>query len=113
MSFKVTAVKVEKNRMGVLTELIHSQHHTNVLGIILRGKKQLLTTAVRNIKDCGNNDKEVYFRETDLHGSPIYKNPVLLSEIEGVIHFNTLFDDPVYVRIREWKTTGVNNNIAA
>jgi hypothetical protein len=102
MSFEVASLRKKKDQQEILDELTQSLHNTNVLGIHLKGEEEMITTAVVSIQESGNN-KLIQFKDYDLHGYPLARNPVFLSEIKSVIHFNTKFDDPVYVQIRAWK----------
>jgi hypothetical protein len=84
----------------ILSELILSSINHNVLGIFIVGQDELVTTAVSHITDDGS-DSLVFFREHDLHGYPLDKNPCPVSQINSVVPFKTKFDDPIYRKIRE------------
>lgn len=84
----------------ILDELVKSMTQKNVVGIFFKGETELVTTAVVNLIQT-DIDTLVQFKDTDLHGYELDKNPVLLSDIDSVIHFETLFDEPVYANIRQ------------
>jgi hypothetical protein len=84
----------------ILPELLHSIERTNVVGLFVSSQEEMITTSV--LKVSGDEKQTyVYLQDHDLHGYPIEKNPILLSEIQKVIPFRTLFNDPVYVNIRQ------------
>lgn len=112
MSIEVTGLCVRRERQEILQELIHSIEKTNVLGISLKGQEDLITTAVVGLRDSATGDKIVTLRDYDLHGYPLSRSEVFLSEIKSVIPFKTLFNDPVYMKIREMKGNQ-RNNVAA
>jgi len=84
----------------ILSELISSSTNANVVGLLLSGEDELITTAVTHILNDGV-DPLIYFKECDLHGYPIAQNPCRLSKVKYLVRFRTKFDDPVYVNIRE------------
>jgi hypothetical protein len=88
-----------KDQSEILQELTHSLNHTNVLGIFLKNEEEMTTTSVKAI-DYTDKGIIINLNDQDLHGYPIERTRIPLSEITSVIHFNTCFDDPVYVQIR-------------
>lgn len=101
MGYEIMGLRARTNREEILAELFASQQRNNVVGLFFKDEDEMLTTSVRNIGDAENGDKFIHLQSSDLHGYPIKKTPVLLSEIKSLIPFKTLFDDAVYVRIRE------------
>jgi hypothetical protein len=93
-------LKYTYDKAGILRELLSSAVNNHVLGIFISGEEEHVTTAVSQISE-DVADPLVYFKESDLHGYPLQTNPCFLSQIKSVIHFDTRFDDPTYVRIRE------------
>ena len=85
---------------GILRELVSSATHHHVLAVFVSGIDEFFTTAVSHLSG-DQSDALVFFKDSDLHGYPLEKNPCRLSEIKSVIHFDTRFDDPVYLKIRE------------
>jgi hypothetical protein len=61
---------------------------------------ELVTTAVTEIEDANDGEFIIKLMEQDLHGYPLERNQLLLSNIDRVIHFNIPFDDPLYVKVR-------------
>ncbi|MBT1703474.1 hypothetical protein [Chryseosolibacter indicus] len=106
------AFRVKRDRNEILQELFESKEKTNVLGFYLKGEHKLITTAVVDIGFSEVSEPVIQLRECDLHGYPLFKSQIPLSEIDGVIRFNTLYNDPVYVRIREMKNR-INSELAA
>jgi hypothetical protein len=102
MTQEMGSLQKKKNQQEILEELSLSLQNTNVLGIFLKGEEEMITTAVVSIQDHAD-DKLIRFRDADLHGYKVPKNPVKLSDIRSVIHFNTKYDDPVYAQIRARK----------
>lgn len=100
MEMDVPGLRTIKDKGEMVSELLNSKIENNVLGLFIRGEEELLTTAVTDVIDAGD-DKIVHLRTTDLHGYPVAKNPVLLSEIRSVVCFKTRYDDPVYLKIRQ------------
>jgi hypothetical protein len=94
----------------ILSELTLSSIHKNVVGIFIAGEDELVTIAVSHIKEDGS-DPLIFFNDLDLHGYPLDKNPCQLSHIKSVVPFKTKYDDPVYLKIRELKTS--TNGLAA
>jgi hypothetical protein len=109
MATELSGLISKKTKPEILTELRKSSQNRNVLGIFIDGHEEMLTTAVTELIET-NADPIVHFEKTDLHGYALEENPILLSKIRSVIPFNTLFNDAVYVRIRERKSSG---NLAA
>lgn len=103
---------VKKDRNEILLELFKSKEKTNVLGFYFNNEDKLITTVVKKISVTEFPEPVIYLNEFDLHGYPLAKHQFSLSDIKGVIPFNTLYDDPVYIRIREMKRR-MNETIAA
>lgn len=112
MPAEVSGLTAKKGKSEILEELIHSAQKTNVLGLFIEGEEEMITTSVVQISETENNIKLIYLQPCDLHGYPIDRNPVLLTDIKSVIQFKTLFNDPVYVRIRK-RREGRSDNRAA
>jgi hypothetical protein len=100
MPFEVVAKQIKNTRDEILAELHESIKKNNVIGILIKETKELITTAVIDIEEDPSGEVLIILMEQDLHGYPISKNPLLLSSIERVIHFNLSFDDPQYVKVR-------------
>jgi hypothetical protein len=108
---ELSGLTAKKDKNEILDELIQSAANHNVLGLFFDGAEEMITTSVLDITDAGEN-KVVCFEKTDLHGYPLERNPVMLSEIRSVIHFNTRFQDPVYAAIRQRRSRD-SNHLAA
>jgi hypothetical protein len=108
MSVEINGLTAKKAPDEILEELVHSVRETNVLGLFIEGEEEMVTTAVHHITETAN-ETLVFFQPCDLHGYPLRRNPVNLLEIKSVIHFNTLFNDPVYVNIRARKNERKDN----
>lgn len=112
MAFDVPGLRSVKERNEILAELENSRSENNVLGFFLRGEEELITTAVDDVQKKGD-DIWVQLKPCDLHGYPIEKNIISLDEIRTVVHFNTRFDDAVYVKIRQRRNSGMDQSRAA
>lgn len=112
MPAEVSGLIAKKGNNEILEELIHSVQKTNVLGLFIEGAEEMITTSVVQVTETEDGNKLIYFQSCDLHGYPLERNPVLLTDIKSVIHFKTLFNDPVYVRIRQ-RREGRSDNLAA
>lgn len=97
---EVSELRSVHSKEEILSELISSSVNTNVVGLLLCGEDELITTAVTHILNDGV-DPLIYFKDCDLHGYPISQNPCRLSKVKNLVRFRTRFDDPVYVNIRE------------
>lgn len=101
MPYEVVNKQIKKTQEEILAELHHSVEKNNVVGIFLKDTHELVTTAVSLIeKDSFTGTYIINLLDEDLHGYPIAKNRILLTNIERVIHFNISFDDPQYIKIR-------------
>lgn len=92
----------------IVRELYNSKLRGTVLGIsaISLGPGMIMT-AVEDILEI-KNDLLIVLKETDLLGTKLPEEQILLSEIVRVHPFKTLFDDPFHVQLRE-KTSGTDN----
>jgi hypothetical protein len=100
MPFEVTTSQIKNNREDMLVELQQSLESQNVIGIILKENHELITTAVAALKEDITGDYIIQLMDQDLHGFPVERNMLLLSQIERIIHFSISFDDPQYVKER-------------
>lgn len=92
--------QIKKTREDILTELQNSLLKNNAIGIITKDTSELITTAIVNIEPETEGDSTIVLREQDLHGYPLERNRISLSNIQSVIHFSIDFDDPQYVKVR-------------
>jgi hypothetical protein len=109
MATELSGLISRKTKPEILAELQKSSQKRNVLGLFIDGQEEMVTTAVTQVIET-NADVMIYFETTDLHGYALEENPVILSKIRSVVPFHTLFNDPVYVKIRERRSSG---NVAA
>jgi hypothetical protein len=101
MPFEVLNKQIKITRDDILAELNHSAQTKNAIGILLKDTHDLITTAVINIEENDAvGDYVIFLLDQDLHGYPVERTRLLLSNIEKVIHFNISFDDPQYVKER-------------
>jgi hypothetical protein len=101
MPFDVANNQIKISRQDILDELKHSQLRNNVIGIFLKDTHELITTAVTEIEETqAADDYIISLMEQDLHGYPLDRNRLLLSNIDRVIHFSIAYDDPQYVKVR-------------
>ena len=101
MPLKVINDQIKISPNDILAELEASKQNNTAIGIILRDTRDLITTAVIAIKPHhSEGDFAIQLLDQDLHGYPIERTNLLLSEIERVIHFSISFDDPQYVKER-------------
>jgi hypothetical protein len=100
MPFEVVSKQIKKTREEILAGLQVSLQKNNAIGIILKDTNELITTAVTEIEDDLSGDFIVSLQDHDLHGFPLQRNRLLLSNIESIINFNIPFDDVEYVKVR-------------
>jgi hypothetical protein len=101
MPLEVWNKQIKISKDDILAELRHSQEHHNVIGILVKDTHELITTAITGIEPWGDsNDYIVQLFDQDLHGYPVDRTELLLSNIDRIIHFNIPFDDPQYVKVR-------------
>lgn len=101
MPFEVVNKQIKITKEEILAELQHSLQSNNVLGIFIKDTHELITTAVTEIEESeAQGDYIISLMDQDLHGYPVDRNRLLLSNIDRVIHFNISFDDPQYVKVR-------------
>ena len=100
MAFDSVHKQIKTEKDAILSELRHSVEATTVVGIFLKESHELITTAVKSLREQQSGDWTITLMEVDLHGYPIDENQILLSNIERVIPFNITFDDPIYTRER-------------
>jgi len=92
--------QIKNTKDEILDELQHSLRNNNAIAILIRDTHELITTAVTGITDGSEGEFVITLTDEDLHGYPIYRNQLLLSNIERIIHFDVAFDDPQYVKVR-------------
>jgi hypothetical protein len=100
MPFEVVTKQIKKTRQDILVGLQISLERNNAIGIFLKDTNELITTAVTEIEDDLNGDFIISLQHHDLHGYPLDRNRVLLSNIESIINFNIPYDDQEYVKVR-------------
>jgi len=101
MPIKVINEQIKISPNDILAELQASKQKNTAIGIIIKDTHELITTAVINIQPHHSEGEfAVQLLDQDLHGYPIEKTTLLLSEIERVIHFSISYDDPQYVKER-------------
>jgi hypothetical protein len=101
MPFEVVNRQIKNTRAEILAELQHSFEKNNAIGILVKDTNELITTAVVDIEsDSETGDYTIHLMDYDLHGYPIDRNRLLLSNIDRVIHFNVPFNDPLYEKER-------------
>ena len=100
MAFDTAYSQIKKSKEEILQELKLSLEKNNAVGIFIRDTRELITTTVRNIEDQPDGDCKVMLHHQDLHGYPIERTALKLSNIEKVIHFNIDYNDPDYVKVR-------------
>jgi hypothetical protein len=100
MVFDTAFNQIKKTKEEILLELQISLQKNNVVGVFTRDTRELITTAVKRIEEIEGGETMIVLEEIDLHGYPIDRNSLSLSNIEKVIHFSIGFDDPQYVKVR-------------
>lgn len=92
----------------IVRELYNSKLKGTVLGIsaISLGPGMIMT-AVEDILEI-KNDLLIVLKETDLLGTKLAEEQILLSEIVRVYPFKTLFDDPFHVELRK-RSSGMDD----
>ncbi|MFZ6010658.1 MAG: hypothetical protein ACOYXT_09945 [Bacteroidota bacterium] len=96
MPFEIVLKQIKNTEQEILQELIQSLRRNNVIGILLKGSKELINTAVVKIEDDDRGQRWVILKQHDLHGSPLRRTRFPLSSIDRVIRFNIPFNDPRY-----------------
>ena len=100
MAFDTAYDQIKNSKEEILRELKLSLQRNNAVGVFVKDTRELITTAIRNIEDEVDGDHKVILHHHDLHGYPIERTTLLLSNIEKVIHFDVDYDDPLYVKER-------------
>jgi hypothetical protein len=100
MPFDVVNTQIKKTKEDILAELQYSRERNNAVGIFTKDTHELVTTAVTEIAENPEGDYLIILREQDLHGYPLERPRLLLSNIERIIHFDIDYDDPQYVKVR-------------
>jgi hypothetical protein len=100
MPFDVVNNQIKKSKEDILAELQYSREKNNAIGIFTKDTKELVTTAVTQIEESSEGDHLIVLRDQDLHGYPLERNRLLLSNIDRIIHFSIDYDDPQYVKVR-------------
>ena len=102
MPFEIAHRQIKNTKADILEELRRSFEKKNAVGILVKDTNELITTAITEIEgDISSEKVIVHLMDHDLHGYPLDRKTLLLSNIERVIHFNILFDDPQYVMVRK------------
>jgi hypothetical protein len=85
-----------------LHELTFSKNKGNAVGIRIRGIKKTIVTAVEDIitDEAG---KKVILKSSCIYGDRIPQKELKVEDIEGVIRFRIMFEDPFYVHLRRIK----------
>jgi hypothetical protein len=100
MPFEVISRQIKNTKDEILAELQSSLEKNYAIGIFISDTNELITTAVTEIKTDPSGDFAIHLMEHDLHGFPLDRTRIMLSNIDRVIHFNIPFDDPQYVKVR-------------
>ncbi|HYC86722.1 MAG TPA: hypothetical protein VEB86_15925 [Chryseosolibacter sp.] len=100
MPFEVVNTQIKNRKEEMLAELQFSREKNNAIGILTKDTHELVTTAVTEIAENSEGDYVIVLRDQDLHGHPVERTRLLLSNIERIIHFNISYDDPQYVKER-------------
>jgi len=101
MSFDVVSNQIKNRKEDILAELRQSCEKNTAIGIFTKDTHELVTTGVTRIVETPEGDYLIMLREHDLHGYPVERPRLLLSNIERIIHFNIDYDDPQYVQVRK------------
>jgi hypothetical protein len=100
MPFEVINKQIKNSQEEILAELQSSLEKNNAIGIFLKDSHELITTAVTEIKTDPSGDFLIRLMDHDLHGFPLERTRIMLTNIDRVIHFNLPFDDPQFVKLR-------------
>jgi len=100
MPFEVVTKQIKKTRPEILEGLQVSLRKNNAIGIFVKDTHELVTTAVTDIEDHCDGDFIISLQDNDLHGFPLERNRLLLSNIDSIINFNIPYDDQEYVKVR-------------
>jgi hypothetical protein len=84
----------------MLKELRNSEKTGRVVRIRLRKKRKVLVTAVQEV-----NSRVITVKAFTLYGRTIPNRTILMEEIESVRSFNSHFDDPMFVKLRDLKNS--------
>jgi hypothetical protein len=100
MPFEVISRQIKNTKEEILEELQASLQRKNAVGIFIKDTNELIPAAVTEIKTDPSGEFLIQLMDHDLHGYPLSRTQLLLSNIDRVIHFNVSFDDPQYVKVR-------------
>ena len=101
MPFDIANRQIKNTKDEILAELQYSLRNNNAIAILVRDTHELITTAVVGITaDDAEGEFVINLMDEDLHGYPLDRPRLLLSNIERIIHFDVAFDDPQYVKVR-------------
>jgi hypothetical protein len=100
MPFEVINRQIKNTKEEILAELQSSLEKNNAIGILIKDNHELITAAVTEIRTDPSGDFVIHLMDHDLHGYPLERTRLMLSNIDRVIHFNIPFDDPQYVKVR-------------
>ena len=82
----------------IMKALLHSKKTGRVVGICLKKRSKLLVTAVEEIDSLS-----VTVKESTFYGQLIARRNIRIDDIESVRSFNSYFEDPMFVRLRNLK----------
>ena len=101
MPFDIANRQIKNTKDEILAELQHSLRNNNAIAILVKDTHELITTAVTGITaDHVVGEYVISLMPEDLHGYPLERPELLLSNIARIIHFDVAFDDPQYVKVR-------------
>ena len=90
-----------KNYELILRDLFKSKSSGNVISLKLKGYTKTVLTAVQEIKA----NRIVILNPVSVYGSTLEEHMFHLEDIENCRVYSARYHDPVYVRIRELKTS--------
>lgn len=78
------------------------------IGIKIKGGEDLIISAVTDFHDDDKN-ATVEIKPVSLYGHEISRTHLKMEDIQGVVPFSVLYDDPLYVRLRKVGAAILNN----
>jgi hypothetical protein len=92
----------------IQTIIQQALRHGNAILIKIKGKPELLPCGVANFRNRDAH-KFVELKSETLYGKVIFDTVIPLEEIESVQMLTAIYDDPMYVKLRDIKKTLLNS----
>jgi hypothetical protein len=90
------------------TIVLNALRHGNAVLIKLKSNDEALPCGIANFRDRGDL-KLIELKAETLYGKPIRDTVILLDEIESIQRLTAIYEDPMYVKLRNIKKTLLNS----